>query len=483
MMMTTLYHKIWQAHIVPTQSGQAQSDPTVPALLYIDRHLIHEVTSPQAFSGLKQRGLPLRRPALTVATVDHSIPTQHRTQAWQDAQAREQVDTLETNARKHQVPLFGLGSAYQGIVHVMGPELGLTLPGMTIVCGDSHTATHGAFGALAFGIGSSEIEHVFATQCLLQSPSPVMGIEVTGTLQPGVTAKDIILAIIRHIGMDGGTGYVLEYFGSAIESLSMEGRMTLCNMSIEAGARAGLVAPDAVTFEYLKDKPYAPKGEAWEEALAYWKTLKTDSPQAYDKVVRLDARLIEPMVTYGTHPGMSVGIHETLPNPEHITDVKERQTLIEALEYMGLEAGQPMAGIPIDVVFIGSCTNSRIEDLRAAAQVVQQGIQQGYRVQHHVRGYVVPGSELVKAQAEQEGLHEVFLQAGFEWREPGCSMCIAMNGDMLQPQERCASTSNRNFKGRQGPGGRTMLLSPAMAAKAALHGAITPLEVSVPAPV
>ncbi|MFM7469342.1 MAG: 3-isopropylmalate dehydratase large subunit [Vampirovibrionales bacterium] len=477
-MMTTLYHKIWQAHTIPT-GASVQADASMPELLYIDRHLIHEVTSPQAFSGIASRGLSLRRPELTVATVDHSIPTQLREQPWKDAQARQQVQTLETNARQHGVPLFGLGSENQGIVHVMGPELGLTLPGMTIVCGDSHTATHGAFGALAFGIGSSEIEHVFATQCLLQAKSPVMGIQVEGTLRPEVTAKDIILAIIRHIGMDGGTGYVLEYFGSAIEQLSMEGRMTLCNMSIEAGARAGLVAPDEVTFDYLQDKPYAPKGQAWETAVAYWKTLKTDSITAYDTLVCLKAEDIEPMVTYGTHPGMSVGISETLPTPESLSDPKARQTLIEALEYMGLEAGQPMAGIPVDVVFIGSCTNSRIEDLRDAARVVQQGLKAGQKVVSGVKGYVVPGSERVKAQAEREGLHRLFLEAGFEWRDPGCSMCIAMNGDMLQPKERCASTSNRNFKGRQGPGGRTMLLSPAMAAQAALHGAITPLEIGV----
>lgn len=468
--MSTLFDKLWAAHVIPVPGNQG-TDPSIPAVLYIDRHLAHEVTSPQAFEGLRRRGLKLRRPDLTVATVDHSIPTLNRTEPWADAQAFKQVNTLADNCREFGVPLFGLGSEYQGIVHVIGPELGLTLPGMTIVCGDSHTATHGAFGALAFGIGSSEIEHVFATQCLLQAKSRTMGIEVTGELQPGVTAKDVILAIINTIGVDGGTGYVLEYFGSAICSLSMEGRMTVCNMSIEAGARAGLIAPDEVTFDYLRGRMFSPQGEAFEQCVAQWRTLKTDDPSDFDTLVTIDGSAIEPMVTYGTHPGMSAAVSGTVPRPDDLTDPKARQTLQDALDYMGLRPGQPMAEVGVDVVFIGSCTNSRIEDLRDAARVVQAAA--GQRVRDSIRAFVVPGSEQVKRQAEAEGLHETFLQAGFEWREPGCSMCIAMNGDMLSPGQRCASTSNRNFKGRQGPGGQTMLLSPAMAAAAALTGRIT----------
>lgn len=458
----TLYQKIWEAHVV------TQESPELPAVLYIDRHLIHEVTSPQAFSGLQARNLPLRRPDKTFATVDHSIPTLvGRSFPLKDAQAQRQIETLEANVKRENITYFGLKSGQQGIIHVVGPEQGLTLPGMTIVCGDSHTATHGAFGALAFGIGTSEIEHVFATQCLLQAPSKTMAIEVEGELAPGVTAKDVILAIIAKIGVDGGTGYVLEYRGSAIRNLSMEGRMTLCNMSIEAGARAGMVAPDAVTFEYLKGKPYAPQGEAFEAAVAHWQTLVSDEGASFDRVVHLNAADIEPMVTWGTNPAMGAGISQNVPGLESTQTPQERTELEEALAYMGLKPAQALKGLPINVVFIGSCTNSRIEDLRQAAEVAKTG-----RVQTGVRALVVPGSELVKVQAEAEGLDKVFTTAGFEWREPGCSMCIAMNGDMIEPGQVCASTSNRNFKGRQGPGGRTLLMSPAMAAAAALNGAL-----------
>jgi 3-isopropylmalate/(R)-2-methylmalate dehydratase large subunit len=458
----TLYQKLWDAHQV------APAAPGLPQLLYIDLHLIHEVTSPQAFAGLAARGLPVRRPSQTFATVDHSIPTTDRSLPVADAQAAQQMATLRQHCQHHGITLFDVGSGNQGIVHVVGPEQGLTQPGMTIVCGDSHTATHGAFGALAFGIGTSEIEHVFATQCLLQAPSKTMAIELTGQLQPGVTAKDVILAIIAHIGVGGGTGYVLEYRGEAISSLSMEGRMTLCNMSIEAGARAGLVAPDETTLAYLKNKPYAPKGEAWEAATAHWLTLQSDPDAVFNKVVTLDASQIEPMVTYGTHPGMAVGISQHLPDPMDLAQPAQQQALHDALTYMQFSPQQLLTGTPVDVVFIGSCTNARIEDMRAAAEVMQ-----GRKVDANVRTLVVPGSEQVKRQAEAEGLHTVFTQAGAEWREPGCSMCIAMNGDMLQPGQLCASTSNRNFKGRQGLGGRTVLLSPAMAAAAAVTGYLT----------
>jgi 3-isopropylmalate/(R)-2-methylmalate dehydratase large subunit len=460
----TLYEKIWERHVVLQEASE------LPALLYIDRHLIHEVTSPQAFQGLRERGLKLRRPDLTFGTVDHSIPTVNRNEPWQDRQAAEQVSTLERNCSEFGVQLFGMESEHQGIIHVIGPELGLTLPGMTIVCGDSHTATHGAFGALAFGIGTSEIEHVFATQCLLQYPSKTMAIEVTGQLQPGVTAKDVILAIIAKIGVGGGTGYVLEYRGEAIRSLSMEGRMTLCNMSIEAGARAGLVAPDEVTFDYLRGRQYAPQGEAFDRAVAEWRQLATDEGASFDAVVTLDGSAIEPMVTYGTNPEMAVAISRTVPTLEEVSE-ESRATLNDALAYMGLEAGRPVAGLPVDVVFIGSCTNSRIEDLRDAAQIAE-----GKRVKDGLRALVVPGSHQVKQQAEAEGLDRIFREAGFEWREPGCSMCIAMNGDMIEPGQVCASTSNRNFKGRQGPGGRTLLMSPAMAAAAAVAGQLVDIR-------
>lgn len=454
----TLYQKIWDAHVV-------HQEPGLPTVLYIDRHLIHEVTSPQAFQGMRERNLKLRRPDLTFGVVDHSIPTTDRSLPITDPEAASQISQFEKNCLEFGVKHFGAHSDLQGIIHVIGPEQGLTLPGMTIVCGDSHTATHGAFGSLAFGIGTSEIEHVFATQCLLQQPSKTMEICVEGNLSPLVTAKDIVLAIIEKIGVGGGTGYVLEYTGSAIRNLSMEGRMTLCNMSIEAGARAGMVAPDAVTFAYLKDRPYAPKGKAFDDAVARWQQLVTDSGAQYDTVVTLVAEDIEPMVTYGTNPGMAMGISKTVPGPEAFNTDDEKQELTDALAYMGLKANQPIAGVPVDVVFIGSCTNSRIEDLRAAAEVIKN-----QHVSKSVRALVVPGSYIVKRQAESEGLDKLFTAAGFEWREPGCSMCIAMNGDQIQPGQLCASTSNRNFKGRQGPGGRTVLMSPPMAVAAAIAG-------------
>lgn len=454
----TLYQKIWDSHIV----HQAEGFPTI---LYIDRHLIHEVTSPQAFQGLRDRGLKLRRLDKTFGTVDHSIPTTDRSLPIQDKEAASQISTFEQNCREADVTFFGKDSDQQGIIHVIGPEQGLTLPGMTIVCGDSHTSTHGAFGALAFGIGTSEIEHVFATQCLLQQPSKCMEIRVEGKLSPLVTAKDIILAIIAKIGMGGGTGYVLEYTGSAIRSLSMEGRMTLCNMSIEAGARAGMVAPDEVTFEYLRGRPYAPQGADFDKAVERWKQLRTDEGARYDVVVELKAEEIEPMVTYGTNPGMAVGISKTIPTVEQCETADEKAELEDALSYMALQQGSPIEGTPIDVVFIGSCTNSRIEDLREAARIAK-----GRQVRQNIRALVVPGSYPVKRQAEAEGLDRIFKEAGFEWREPGCSMCIAMNGDQIEAGQACASTSNRNFKGRQGKGGRTFLVSPSMAAAAAIAG-------------
>jgi 3-isopropylmalate/(R)-2-methylmalate dehydratase large subunit len=454
----TLFRKIWDAHVV----RQAEGFPTV---LYIDRHLIHEVTSPQAFQGLRERGLKFRRPDCTFGTVDHSIPTTDRALPIQDLEAAGQISTFEKNCRENGITFFGVDSDKQGIIHVIGPEQGLTLPGMTIVCGDSHTSTHGAFGALAFGIGTSEIEHVFATQCLLQMPSKTMEVRVEGTLSPLITAKDIILAIIAKIGVGGGTGYVLEYTGNVIQNLSMEGRMTLCNMSIEAGARAGMVAPDAITFEYLKGRPYAPQGADFDKAVATWKQLKTDDGAVYDRTIILQAEDIEPMVTYGTNPGMAMGISQIVPSPESLGSEDEKAELTDALHYMALEAGKPIVGTPIDVVFIGSCTNSRIEDLRDAARLAQ-----GRKVSSHVRALVVPGSYPVKRQAEAEGLDRIFKDAGFEWREPGCSMCIAMNGDRIEAGQACASTSNRNFKGRQGPGGRTFLLSPPMAVAAAIEG-------------
>ncbi len=459
-MQKTLFDKIWDTHVVTQETGS-------PAVLYVDLHLVHEVTSPQAFAGLRERGLRVRRPDKTVATVDHSIPTHERSLPIADAQAARQVAQMEANAREFGVPIYGVGSERQGIVHVIGPELGLTQPGMTIVCGDSHTATHGAFGALAFGIGTSEVEHVLATQCLLQTRPRTLQVRVDGRLQPGVVAKDIILALIAQIGVGGGTGHVIEYTGSAIRGLSMEGRMTVCNMSIEAGARAGMVAPDDTTFEYLYGRPFAPKGAAWDAAVARWRQLPTDAGAVYDRTVALDASTLEPMITYGTNPGMGMPITGRVPDPAAVSDAGQRRALEKALTYMALRPGEPLLGHPIDVVFIGSCTNGRLADLRAASQILR-----GRKVSPHVRALVVPGSQQVKAAAEAEGLHRIFLEAGCEWREPGCSMCIAMNGDQLQPGQYAVSTSNRNFEGRQGPGGRTFLASPLTAAASAVAGAV-----------
>jgi len=459
-MVRTLFDKIWESHVVAEEPGS-------PAILYIDLHLVHEVTSPQAFAGLRERGLKVRRPDKTVATVDHSIPTHDRALPIQDAQAARQLAQMEINAREFGIPLYGIGSDHQGIVHVIGPELGLTQPGMTIVCGDSHTATHGAFGALAFGIGTSEVEHVLATQCLLQSRPKTLQVRIEGQLRRGVSAKDIILALIARIGIGGGTGHVIEYTGSAIRSLSMEGRMTICNMSIEAGARAGLVAPDDTTFEYLAGRPFAPQGAAWDAAVARWRQLPTDDGAVYDKTVTLDASALEPMITYGTNPGMAIPITGRVPDPAQAADPAQRRALDKALAYMALRPGEPLLGHPIDVVFIGSCTNGRLSDLRAAAQILA-----GRRVHPAVRVLVVPGSQKVKAEAEAERLDVIFKEAGCEWREPGCSMCIAMNGDQLMPGQYAVSTSNRNFEGRQGPGGRTFLASPLTAAASAVAGAI-----------
>ncbi|OFW37776.1 MAG: 3-isopropylmalate dehydratase large subunit [Acidobacteria bacterium RIFCSPLOWO2_12_FULL_60_22] len=457
---STLFEKIWDRHVVV-------EEPDCPAVLYIDLHLVHEVTSPQAFQGLREKGLRVRQPARTLATVDHSAPTSDRSLPIADPLAAKQIGMLGTNCREFGIPLFGLDSPLQGIVHVIGPELGATQPGLTIVCGDSHTSTHGAFGALAFGIGTTEVEHVLATQCLLQRKPQTFEVRVEGSLRPGVTAKDIILALIAQIGVGGGVGYVLEYTGSAIRALSMEERMTICNMSIEAGAKAGLVAPDDTAFQYMAGRTFAPKGAAWNEALQYWKSLPTDDGARYDKAVLLDADRLEPMITYGTNPGMGMPITATIPRPDSLADATSRKTLAHSLEYMALEPGIPLLGHPVDVVFIGSCTNSRISDLRAAA-----GILKGRKVSPKARVLVVPGSQQIKRQAEQEGLREIFLAAGCEWREPGCSMCIAMNGDELKPGQYAVSTSNRNFEGRQGKGGRTFLASPLTAAATAIHGCI-----------
>jgi len=458
--LRTLSQKVWDAHLVREEAG-------APSLIYIDLHLVHEVTSPQAFSGLRSRGLKVRRPDLTIATTDHSIPTSDRSLPILDPIAANQVAQLDKNCKEFGVPHYGVHSEHQGIVHVMGPELGFTQPGMTVVCGDSHTATHGAFGALAFGIGTSEVENVLATQCLLQRPSKTFKVQVDGTLKPGVTAKDIILAFCAKVGVGGATGCVLEYAGSAIRSLSMEGRMTVCNMSIEAGARAGLIAPDETTFEYLKGRPFAPKGAEWDKAVAYWKTLPTDEGAVFDRTVTIDADTLEPMITWGTNPGMGVSITGAVPDPSGIADALDRDNVEKALAYMGLEAGKPVLGRPVDVVFIGSCTNSRISDLRAAAAVLK-----GRKVDPKVRVMVVPGSMDVKRQAIAEGLPEIFREAGCDYREPGCSMCIAMNGDQLQPGQYSVSTSNRNFEGRQGKGGRTFLASPLTAAATALAGVV-----------
>jgi 3-isopropylmalate/(R)-2-methylmalate dehydratase large subunit len=456
----TLFQKVWDAHVVHTL-------PEGPALLYVDLHLVHEVTSPQAFAGLREAGRRVRRPDLTVATVDHNVPTGDRAVPVADPLAARQLDALAQNAGQFGIELFDLHSPRQGIVHVIGPELGLTQPGMLIVCGDSHTATHGAFGALALGIGTSEVEHVLATQCLVWSKPRTMEARVTGALGRGVTAKDLILALIGRIGTAGASGHVIEYTGAPIRALSMEERMTVCNMSIEAGARAGMIAPDETTFAYLEGRPRAPAGAAWAEAGRRWRELPTDAGARYDLVVELDASAVAPQVTWGTSPGMVAPVTERVPSPADLPTEAERRAAQRALEYMGLVPGTPLQGLPIDRVFLGSCTNARIEDLRAAARVVR-----GRRVAPTVRAMVVPGSQQVKAQAEREGLDRIFLEAGFEWRNAGCSMCLGMNADVLQSGERCAATSNRNFEGRQGRGGRTHLMSPPMAAAAAIAGRI-----------
>ncbi len=457
----TLFQKVWKQHVVMQQ-------PDSPAVLYIDLHLIHEVTSPQAFEGLRGRGLTVRCPERTVATMDHSIPTTDPSLPLTDVLAVAQMKQLETNARQFGIRLYGMNSSKRGIVHVIGPEFGLTQPGMTIVCGDSHTATHGAFGALAFGIGTSEVEHVLATQCLLQREPKTMEVRIEGTLTQGVTAKDIILALLAKIGVGGGTGHVIEYTGAAIRGLSMEQRMTICNMSIEGGARAGMIAPDNTTFEYLADREFAPKNGKWDQALAAWKKLPTDEGATYNQVVTLDVANLSPMITYGTNPGMGMQITERVPDPSNINDASGKQAMEKALRYMDLKPGEPLIGKAIDVVFIGSCTNSRISDLREAANIFA-----GRKVNPHVRTLVVPGSQEIKRQAEAEGLHKIFKDAGAEWRESGCSMCIAMNGDEIQAGQYAVSTSNRNFEGRQGKGGRTFLASPLTAAAAAITGKIT----------
>jgi 3-isopropylmalate/(R)-2-methylmalate dehydratase large subunit len=454
----TLFDKIWDAHVV-------REAPDEPALLYIDLHLVHEVTSPQAFDGLRLAGRKVRRPDLTVATMDHNVPTWSRALPVTDEISLKQMQVLARNCEEFGITLHDLNSPKQGIVHMIGPELGLTQPGSTIVCGDSHTSTHGAFGALAFGIGTSEVEHVLATQCLIQARPKTMEIRVNGRLPRGVTAKDVILAIIGKIGTAGATGYAVEYTGEVIRLLSMEGRLTVCNMSIEAGARAGMVAPDETTYRYLEGREHAPKGTDWEKALAYWQTLPTDDGATYDRLVEIDANSLTPHVTWGTNPGMVVPVTSAVPDPDEIIEVGERRAAERALEYMGLKPKTPIQDIAVDRVFIGSCTNARIEDLREAATVVQ-----GRQVNSRVRAMVVPGSAQVKRQAEVEGLDRVFEAAGFEWREAGCSMCLGMNPDILRPGERCASTSNRNFEGRQGKGGRTHLVSPVMAAAAAIAG-------------
>ena len=454
----TLFDKVWDAHVV-------ERLPDGTCVLYIDRHLVHEVTSPQAFEGLRLAGRKVRRPDATIAVADHNIPTMGRAQGILEEDSRIQVETLERNVAAFGVPYFPILSPQQGIVHIIGPEQGISLPGTTIVCGDSHTSTHGALGALAFGIGTSEVEHVLATQTLLQRPAKNMLVRVDGVLPAGVTAKDIVLAIIGRIGTAGGTGHVIEFGGSAIRALDMAGRMTVCNMSIEAGARAGMIAPDETTFAYVAGRPYAPKGEALEKALAWWKSLPSDEGAVYDKTVVLDAAEIMPMVTWGTNPEAVVAIDGVVPDPLAEADEGRRAQLARMVDYMGLTVGQKMTDLPIDVVFIGSCTNGRIEDIRAAAAIAR-----GRKVAPWVRAMIVPGSGIVRDLAEAEGIDKVLIEAGFEWREPGCSMCLGMNPDKLTPGQRCASTSNRNFEGRQGPGGRTHLVSPAMAAAAAIAG-------------
>jgi len=461
----TLFEKIWDAHLVAPETGET------PAVLYVDLHLVHEVTSPQAFAVLRERGLRVRRPDLTVATMDHSTPTTPRRPGTrllvEDRECAAQLAALEENCARFGIELHSLSSEHQGIVHVIGPEMGLTLPGTTVVCGDSHTSTHGAFGAFAFGIGTSEVAHVLATQCLLQRRPRTLQVRIEGRLRPGVSAKDLILAVIARIGIAGGTGHVIEYTGSTVRALSMEERMTVCNMSIEAGARAGLIAPDDTTFRYLEGRPRAPKGADWDSAVARWRTLQTDAGARYDRTVEIDAGSLEPTITFGTNPSMSAPIGGAVPDPGSVTDAADRAALDRALRYMGLRPGQRLLGHPVDVVFIGSCTNARIEDLRAAASVFR-----GRQVARGVRVLVVPGSRQVKRAAEEEGLDRVFREAGAEWREPGCSMCIAMNGDSLRPGQSAVSTSNRNFEGRQGAGGRTFLASPLTAAAAAVAGAI-----------
>ncbi|NKE58758.1 3-isopropylmalate dehydratase large subunit [Lentzea sp. PSKA42] len=461
-MSRTLAEKVWEAHVVRHGSGAE------PDLLYIDLHLLHEVTSPQAFDGLRLAGRPLRRADLTIATEDHNVPTVDIDKPIADLVSRTQVETLRRNCAEFGVRLHPMGDLEQGIVHVVGPQLGLTQPGMTVVCGDSHTSTHGAFGALAFGIGTSEVEHVMATQTLPLRPFKTMAINVDGELGPGVTAKDIILAVIAKIGTGGGQGYVLEYRGRAIENLSMEARMTVCNMSIEAGARAGMIAPDETTFDYIKGRPHAPSGADWDAAVAYWKTLRTDDDATFDAEVHIDADELTPFVTWGTNPGQGLPLSANIPDPEQIVDENERVAAEKALTYMGLEPGTPLRDIHVDTVFLGSCTNGRIEDLRAAADVIK-----GKHVASGVRMLVVPGSMRVRKQAEEEGLDKVFLDAGAEWRQAGCSMCLGMNPDQLAPGERSASTSNRNFEGRQGKGGRTHLVSPLVAAATAVRGTLS----------
>ena len=460
---TTLFEKIWNAHVVA-------QDPDSPVVLYVDLHLVHEVTSPQAFEGLRKRKIKARRPDRTFATMDHGIPTSDRSLPIVDELAAKQIAQLEQNCEQFGIRLYGIhhNSEKQGIVHVIGPELGLTQPGSTIVCGDSHTSTHGAFGALAFGIGTSEVEMVLATQCLLQRKPKTMEVRIEGNLQHGVGAKDIILGIIAKYGVGGGTGHVFEYTGEAIKKLTMEERMTICNMSIEGGARAGMIAPDEKTFEFVANREYSPKGAEWDKKLAYYKTLKTDEGATYDQTLTLDANTLEPMITYGTNPGMGMSITDRVPDPAKIADVSQRNAMIKALNYMGLQPNQSLIGQPINVVFIGSCTNSRISDLRLAASMLK-----GRKVNPNVRVMVVPGSAQVKKQAEREGLDTVFKESGAEWRESGCSMCIAMNGDELQPGQYAVSTSNRNFEGRQGKGGRTFLVSPVTAAASALSGVVT----------
>lgn len=456
--MATLFEKIWQAHVVHEEANK-------PALLYIDRHLVHEVTSPQAFDGLRKAGRKVRRPDLAIATMDHNVPTTDRSLPIKDPIAAKQIDVLRKNCEEFGVKLYDLNDKNQGIVHVIGPELGLTLPGMTIVCGDSHTSTHGAFGSLAFGIGTSEVEHVLATQCLPQMKPKTMAIKLNGKRQFGVTAKDLILGVIGEIGVGGGTGHVIEYMGEAIRGLSMEGRMTVCNMSIECGARAGMVAPDETTFKYVEGKPHAPRGKDFEKAVEYWKTLPSNANASFDTTIEFDVSTFAPQVSWGTNPGQMASVTGNIPSPEDFDDPAMQKSVEAALEYMNLKSGTPVQDITVDRVFIGSCTNSRIEDLRAAATIAK-----GRKVAPTVNAMVVPGSQQVKLQAEAEGLDQIFKDAGFDWREAGCSMCLGMNPDILVPGERCASTSNRNFEGRQGRGGRTHLVSPIMAAAAAIEG-------------